>query len=128
MKYFIIIILCLLFSSCIDISGNSARYEIAYKCIDSIATINDKIDNILSAEEPNQNMNEYVDLLVYRYTFAKLYQMELNELPEGDKKKKLTDTYHDKVKTEPWWYFPYAARDSVGTHLVNLKEGEKLPR
>lgn len=128
MKYSVIIVLCLLLNSCIDISGNSARYEIAYKCIDSIATLNGKIDNILSTGgDANQNANEYVDLLVQRHTFAKLYQMELDELPEGAKKEKLKETYLNKVKTEPWWYFPYAARDSVGSHLTNMNDGDKLP-
>lgn len=120
MKYVVILTLCVLSASCSNLLNADAPHcELANNAIDSIIVLNGQMELLGNAAKLPENRNTYLRIVVDRYAFARMYQVELHKIKDEDKKEKIMSRYISEVRMHPNTLFPYEIADSVNRELDN---------
>jgi hypothetical protein len=100
MKY-LAIILSIFLISCNNEYSEDPHYALVSNIIDSVKLENDRVNSIEQNLKPGDDLLPYADAQIARYTFAKMYEMEINKVEPLEKRNELILKYNLEIKTEP---------------------------
>jgi hypothetical protein len=106
MKYILILFALISVAACNSGDKTPTGYDLANNAIDSILEQNMQLRNMAGNLKPGDDPSPYYMAVINRYTFAKIYEMELNKLPPSIKKNELITRYNKEIHTEIYDFFP----------------------